>query len=318
MTQSSSLRRKLTTLIVSGSVLAAVLAAASFSWFDLHRFWQRTEAEVFAVGNIVADQVGPAITLRDRKSAEEILGSLRAEPLIRGAILYDSGGNCFAFFQRSTVRKCPPRLSDGSRRGHDELSVTLPVEIGGDRLGTLLLTGSIPSIFTLVQQYMGNALLIVLLSLAVAAVMAMAVQSKVSAPILAMAKVAKHIAETHQFRNRVAVTSSDELGVLAYAFNSMLDEIERRDAQLTQHRQDLELQVVERNRVNAELSLARDRAEEGTRLKGEFVANMSHELRTPMNGVIGMIGLVLENARIGTTGTASRRPDGGPLSDLNS
>ena len=41
------------------------------------------------------------------------------------------------------------------------------------------------------------------------------------------------------------------------------------------------------------LSIAKEAAESANRAKTTFLANMSHELRTPMNGIMGMIGLVM-------------------------
>jgi two-component system sensor histidine kinase/response regulator len=46
--------------------------------------------------------------------------------------------------------------------------------------------------------------------------------------------------------------------------------------------------------ANAELKLARERAEQAAQAKAEFLANMSHEIRTPMNGIIGMSGLLIK------------------------
>ncbi|HKB59939.1 MAG TPA: ATP-binding protein [Gallionellaceae bacterium] len=55
--------------------------------------------------------------------------------------------------------------------------------------------------------------------------------------------------------------------------------------------------VTDHKRALAELSRARNRAEEASRAKSTFLANMSHEIRTPMNTIIGMTQLALRNAR---------------------
>lgn len=45
-------------------------------------------------------------------------------------------------------------------------------------------------------------------------------------------------------------------------------------------------------KMNDELTIAKNKAEESDRLKSAFLANMSHEIRTPLNAILGFSGLL--------------------------
>ncbi|PKO99442.1 MAG: hypothetical protein CVU13_05035 [Bacteroidetes bacterium HGW-Bacteroidetes-8] len=57
--------------------------------------------------------------------------------------------------------------------------------------------------------------------------------------------------------------------------------------------------VTQEKRMAAELTEAKERAEESDRLKSAFLANMSHEIRTPMNGILGFSNLLKEQGLTG-------------------
>lgn len=64
--------------------------------------------------------------------------------------------------------------------------------------------------------------------------------------------------------------------------------------------------ISERKRIEADLLVAKSRAEQANMAKSQFLANMSHELRTPLNAIIGFADLLQLQA---STSTAPQSAD---------
>ena len=84
----------------------------------------------------------------------------------------------------------------------------------------------------------------------------------------------------------------DEIQNLGESFNRMIEELSVSQEEIRQHRELLEERIRQRTE---ELEKAMRTALASSQAKSEFLANMSHELRTPMNGLLGMLDVVLDS-----------------------
>ncbi len=86
--------------------------------------------------------------------------------------------------------------------------------------------------------------------------------------------------------------TNDEIQDLGNSFNRMIEELQRTNREIQQHRDLLEDRIRQRTE---ELENAMSTALAASQAKSDFLANMSHELRTPMNGLLGMLDVTLES-----------------------
>lgn len=97
--------------------------------------------------------------------------------------------------------------------------------------------------------------------------------------------------QSGQFREIRVSRTGDEIEHLGECFNSMIRALTASQTQVREYQDLLENRIRERTEA---LEEALRGALSANQAKSEFLANVSHELRTPMNGVIGLLELVLD------------------------
>ena len=170
--------------------------------------------------------------------------------------------------------------------------------LAGETVGTLYIESDLERLHSRLRGYAFAFVLTLLVTLSLAFVLSSRFQKPISRPVLQLVETTKAISGRGDYSIRAEVLNHDEFGLLTTEFNGMLEQIERRDLELQQHRETLEEQVAHRTgellAMNTDLTVAKDAAEAASRAKGEFLANMSHEIRTPINGIMGMTELALD------------------------
>ncbi|RME40327.1 MAG: sensor histidine kinase [Planctomycetota bacterium] len=109
-------------------------------------------------------------------------------------------------------------------------------------------------------------------------------QRLVLSPVHALRRVAEKVT-TGDLNVRADISSRDEFGELADAFNDMLAHLEAAQEEQRRINRSLDVRLEELARTNVALF-------ESNRLKTEFLANVTHELRTPLISIIGFAELL--------------------------
>lgn len=166
-----------------------------------------------------------------------------------------------------------------------------------DILGVLDTIVSLDTMRTQVLQYTQWSLLLTVgMLLATAVSLTVLVQKFVNRPLLELLRHTKLVGNL-KFGGTIAVSSNDEIGSLARAFNVMTERLQTAKQELEDWGNTLEIKVQERTCELQRMQAQLIRSEKLASL-GEIVAGIAHELNNPLTGILVMASLLEKNPRL--------------------
>ena len=273
-----SIKQKLTAIIMLTSSAGLLVACAAFVAYDFFTSRQQMVADLSGLAETIGINSTAALSFDVRGSGEEILGSLRAQPHVVASTIFAADGRLFARYERRGMERRvaqPPLQEDGAFFDGDSLHVFRRLRQGGETLGTVYIQSDLKELRSRLNRFTFIVAIIMVGCLLVTFVLSSRLQRLVSGPILHLAEVEGRVRQQKDYSIRAVKENQDELGLLIDGFNEMLTQIQSRDAELT---------------------VAKDLAEEANRTKSGFLATMSHELRTPLNAILGYSEMLSETS----------------------
>ncbi len=231
--QDLTIRKKITVILMVTSTSAILLSCCLFILFSQYSHLNDLKKDLTGLCEVIGINSAATLRFNLHDEARDILSALGARPSIVFAVIKEGDGTVFTAYRRDGKTGGITSQNVGTR---GFLKVFRPIRQSGDKLGSIHLYDDRSSIYKAVKRDLSVLLFVMVIGLITAYLISSRLQALISGPILKLSETARTVSEQRDYAIRAPLQNRDEIGLLIDSFNGMLEQIEKRDADLNRLR----------------------------------------------------------------------------------
>ena len=241
------IKRKLMAITMLVSSAALIMASAAFVIFEQSTARKQMVQALQITAAMTAANSTAGLSFDEPDSVDQTLQSLRTQPDVVQACVYNKAGRLFAhYLRRNEKNLIPPTVQATSYLFENKrLKLFQPVNLAGETIGTIYLEEDLSQLTARLWRCSIIGLVILAACAGVAFFLSVWLQKVISGPLSELTTTVAEVRANKDYSVRAAKQGDDELGHLIDGFNEMLAQIQERDL-------NLERRVAERTQKLAE------------------------------------------------------------------
>lgn len=200
-----------------------------------------TLQEIRTQTEMMRDSAAAAVAFHDKKAAQEVLQALKSAHDILEAYLILPENEVLANYltgdatEQKYLSFFDPTKSSSETISWRTISMTKPILLRSEVVGTAYIIGSLDSFYTKLGWYIASTLFATLFALILGRLLAIRISKSITEPLSHLISTTKRITTSNDYTTEFTMEASqDEVGDLSIAFKEMMSQIKKRDLSLQQ------------------------------------------------------------------------------------
>lgn len=244
-----SIKNKLVLMQVFTSAFVLGLCITAFVLIDIKGFKDRKVISAIAIAQVVGVNNVSALEFLDNAAAKKILSELHVQNDILNAAILDKKGKVFAYYTKPGSDSkyqfsVPAKGQKNFFFTNQNLFVYSKIIKENETIGLVCIRFELSELNKIKMDVLRLGIVLLIVGVGLAFLIAMIIKKYISKPLLNLVTVIQQIKDTGDYKTRMAVEGKDEISFLSVGLNNMLENIEKRDNEVAQSKEQLNKQNI--------------------------------------------------------------------------